>query len=133
MINPQGGPVFERIAADLRADIKAGRIAAGQLLPSETRLHQQYGVGRLTARAAVNVLRAEGLAELVRGKGVVVREPAELEALTPAPGSTVTARMPTAEERAAHQITAGVPVFVVTDPAGAAAVYPADLWLIRLP
>lgn len=133
MINPRGGPLFEQIAADLRADIRAGRIQPGQLLPSETRLHQQYGTSRLTARAAVNVLRAEGLAELIRGRGVVVREPAVLEDLTPPPGSTVVARMPTAEERAAHDIGEGVPVLVVEEPDGTITIHAADERKVRLP
>lgn len=134
MINPQAAePLFEQIAALLRADITAGRILPGQLLPPETRLCQQYGVSRLTARAAVKVLRAEGLAELVRGRGVVVREPNELEDLMLAPGSTVTARMPTVEERRAYEIPDGVPLFSVTAVDGSVEVFPADRWRLRQP
>ena len=133
MINPQGGgPAFQRIAADLRADITSGRIQPGRLLPSETRLHQQYGVSRLTARAAVNVLRAEGLVELVSGRGVVVREPGEVEELIPPPGATVSARMPTPEERAAYDIPTGIPVFSLTVPDGTAEIFPADRWRLRI-
>lgn len=134
MINSQGGePTFRQIADDLRAEIRRGRIRPGQLLPSETTLGQQYGVSRLTARAAVNVLRAEGLAELRRGQGVVVREPAELEDLSLPAGATVTARMPTPEERAEFDIPAGVPLFAVTTRGGDVAVYPADRWRLRWP
>lgn len=133
MINPQGGgPTFQRIAADLRTSITSGRIRPGQLLPSETRLSQQYGVSRLTARAAVNVLRAEGLAELVTGRGVVVREPVERQDLTLPAGSAVVARMPTAEERAELDIAEGVPLLSVTSPAGDVQVYPADRWRVKV-
>ena len=131
MINAQGEPTYRQIAAALRDDIRHGRIQPGQLLPSETRLHQQYGVSRLTARAAVNLLRAEGLAELRRGHGIVVREPSAVEELAPPAGSVVGARMPTPEERAELDIPVGVPVLTVTDPDGSVGVYPADRWLVR--
>lgn len=133
MISPQGGgPTFQRIAADLRNLITSGRAEPGHLLPSETRLSQQYGVSRLTARAAVNVLRAEGLAELISGRGVVVREPVEREDLTLPPGTTVVARMPTVEERAELDITEGVPLLSATAPDGTVAVFPADRWRLRI-
>lgn len=132
MINSQGGePTYHQIAADLREDIRHGRIPPGQILPSETTLHQRYGVSRLTARAAVDLLRAEGLAELRRGRGVFVKEPPPREDLTPPAGATVTARMPTPEERTQHDIPAGVPVLEVSTPDGDVSVYPADRW--RLP
>jgi len=132
VINPQGGPIFQQLAAILRRDIRAGRIRPGQRLPSETTLQQQHGVNRLTARAAVNVLRAEGLAELKRGHGVVVREPVELSDLRPPTGSTVAARMPTPEERAEYDIAIGVPVFSVVTPDGAVEIFPADRWVVPI-
>lgn len=131
MITSDGGPIFRQLAAILRDAITSGRIPPGQRLPSETTLQQQYGVNRLTARAAVNILRAEGLAELRRGHGVVVREPIEKQDLIPPPGSVVHARMPTPEERAEQNIPTGTPVFSVTSTDGTIAIYPADRW--RLP
>jgi GntR family transcriptional regulator len=127
------GPVFRRIAADLRAEIAAGQIRPGQLLPSETRLSQQYGVSRLTARAAVNVLRAEGLGEHINGRGVVVREPAEVEELTLPADAAVDARMPTPEERDAYDVPDGTPIFSVSLPDGSVEIYPADRWRLRSP
>lgn len=134
MINPQAPePLFEQIAARLRDDIRAGRIQAGQLLPSESQLSQTYGVSGKTARAAVMVLRAEGLAERARGRGVRVREPNELQDLELAAGTSVVARMPTTEEKRAYDIPDGVPVFSVTGAGGAVDIYPADRWRLRLP
>ena len=127
------GPIFERIAAALRADITAGRLQPGQLLPSETQLSQQHGISPKTARASVRVLRAEGLAELVFGRGVVVRQPTELEDLVLPASATLTARMPTVEERRAYEIPDGVPIFVVALPDTSVQVYPADRWKVRLP
>lgn len=134
MIFPEdGGPIFRQVAAILREDITSGRIRPGQRLPSETTIQQTYDVARLTARAAVNVLRAEGLAELRRGLGVVVRQPPELRDLEVPVGASVVARMPTAEERDEYDISAGVPVFSVTDARGAVEVYAADRWRLRRP
>jgi DNA-binding FadR family transcriptional regulator len=132
VINPQAAePLFEQIAARLRDDIRAGHIQAGQLLPSEAQLSQTYGVSGKTARAAVNVLRAEGLAERARGRGVMVREPNELQDLVLEPGSTVTARMPTTEEKRAYEIPDGVPVFSIAKPDGTVDIHPADRRRLR--
>jgi DNA-binding transcriptional MocR family regulator len=133
VINSEGGPRYRQLAAILRAEIRTGTIRPGQLVPSETTLHQRYGVSRLTARAAVHVLRAEGLAEHVNGRGVVVREPNVYEDLVPPAGSVVVARMPTDEERSEFDIPAGVPVFTVTGADGAVDLFPADRWQLRWP
>lgn len=134
VISPQsGGALYAQLAARLRADIVSGRLRPGQRLPSETTLQQEYGVARETARRAVALLRAEGLVVVRRGHGVVVRELTDVQDLTPEPGSTVTARMPTAEERAFYDIDDGVPVFAIISPDGAAGVYPADRWRLRWP
>lgn len=75
-----GRPVYAQLA-----DIVAGRIAAGELvpdrpIPAETRLAEEYGVARLTARRAVRELRERGLVYTVRGKGSYVVEPPPAEA-----------------------------------------------------
>ncbi|MEU4558378.1 winged helix-turn-helix domain-containing protein [Actinoplanes sp. NPDC023936] len=133
MITPQpGASLYEQIAAGLRADIVTGRLRPGQQLPSELRLQQENGVSRETARRAIAVLRNEGLAVVQRGHGVVVREQPEREDLVPPAGATVTIRMPTAEERALHDIPDGVPIFWVIAADGTATVYPGDRWQIRL-
>jgi GntR family transcriptional regulator len=133
VINPRGGPKFQQLAAMLRDDIRAGRIQPGHLLPSETVLQQRHDVNRLTARAAINVLRAEGLAELVFGRGVIVREPNELQDLVLPADSVAVSRMPTVEERAEYGIPEGVPLISVTAADGAVEVYPADRWQLRGP
>lgn len=122
-----------QLAARLRDDIITGRLRPGQRLPSETTLQQEFGLARQTVRRAVGVLRAEGLVVVQRGQGVFVREHAEVQDLSPAPGSTVTARMPTAGERTEYDIDDGVPVFWVIGPDGSGGVYPADRWQLRWP
>lgn len=134
MITPQpGGAVYAQLAARLRDDILTGRLQPGQRLPSEATLQQELGLARDTIRRAVAVLRAEGLVEVHRGHGVVVREHNDVQDLTLDPGSTVTARMPTPDERADMDLPEGVPLFSVTGPDGSAAVYPADRFQLRLP
>jgi GntR family transcriptional regulator len=63
-------PLYEQLAAVLRAEIDAGRIASR--LPSETSLVQQYGVSRGTVRRAVALLIDAGYAQVSRGRGTFV-------------------------------------------------------------
>ncbi len=65
-----------QIADDLRAAIEAKRIAAGEKLPSESELVEQYKTAPQTARKAIALLKNEGLVEGQRGRGVfVVQQP----------------------------------------------------------
>lgn len=133
MIKPQpGGSLFEQLAAQLRHAITTGQIRPGQPLPSERTLQQQHHVARETVRRAVALLRNEGLVTAVRGHGLVVREQPELTDLSLPAGATVVARMPTAAEKADHDLEDGVPVFYVVLPDGTVAVYPADQYRLRL-
>ncbi|MDX3522652.1 GntR family transcriptional regulator [Streptomyces scabiei] len=61
------------------ADVIAGKIASGELvpdrpIPSENHLAEEYGVARLTARRTAQELRERGLIVTVRGKGSFVVE-----------------------------------------------------------
>ena len=67
-------PVYLQIAAILREGIERGDYPPGRQIPSETRLMQEHGVARLTARKAVRVLANEGLVEVVQGRGAYVAE-----------------------------------------------------------
>jgi GntR family transcriptional regulator len=64
---------YERIAEDLRALIRFGKLLDGDRLPGENELMQRYGVARMTARQALADLRNEGLAVGRKGAGVFVR------------------------------------------------------------
>jgi DNA-binding GntR family transcriptional regulator len=64
---------YRRIAADLRAQIERGELAAGDALPSEAEIVEQYGVARGTARQALANLEQAGLVEARHGKGRFVR------------------------------------------------------------
>jgi DNA-binding GntR family transcriptional regulator len=65
-------PVYQQIAAILRAQIEAGELVPDRPIPSESTLMQRYGVARETARKAVRVLVAEGLVYVVQGRGAYV-------------------------------------------------------------
>ncbi|MEU3570168.1 GntR family transcriptional regulator [Kitasatospora sp. NPDC036755] len=67
-------PKYQRIAEALKAAIDTGRYRAGDRLPGENDLMDEYGVARMTARQALGVLRSEGIAEARRGAGVFVRD-----------------------------------------------------------
>jgi GntR family transcriptional regulator len=68
------GPLHGRIAADLRAKITSGELRAGEQLPSEARLCEEYGVSRGTVRHALGTLHTEGLIAGGRGRRPVVRD-----------------------------------------------------------
>lgn len=60
------------VAEALTAEIRAGRLHVGDLLPSEPQLSQRYGVSRQTVRAALRTLQQRGLIGSQRGIGSTV-------------------------------------------------------------
>lgn len=64
---------YERIADDLRDRIRAGELAQGDRLPSETTMAEHYGNSLPTLRQALGLLQAEGLIEKQHGRGNFVR------------------------------------------------------------
>lgn len=68
-----GAPQYQRIAAELRAEIEEGKYDDGKRLPSESEIMKRHDVSRGTARDALGVLHAAGLTEARRGSGVYVR------------------------------------------------------------
>lgn len=75
-------PRTEAIAGELRAAMTDGSLPAGSRLPSERELTGRYGVARGTVRAAIDILRAEGLVVSHGGRGVFVRVPQESPRIT---------------------------------------------------
>jgi GntR family transcriptional regulator len=74
-------PPYRQIADHLRAAIEAGQLRPGDRLPSEADLTGHYGVARMTARQAIQELRAEGRVIAEQGRGVYVRELAPVRRL----------------------------------------------------
>ena len=61
--------VAAQLATDLQADIDTGAIPPDTRLPSEAELAQQYGVARITVRAAIALLRDARKVVTVHGRG----------------------------------------------------------------
>ena len=133
MIDPHSGvPAWRQVADDLRSRIIRRHYAPGMRMPSETDLGYEYDVGRNTIRRAVAELRAEGLIIVQHGWGTRVRPAPEPTEIVGEPGSLVTARMPTPEERATYGMADGVPMLVITDQDGIQDAYPADVTRLRI-
>ncbi|WP_281181696.1 GntR family transcriptional regulator [Streptomyces exfoliatus] len=62
------------------SEAASGRLTLGVRLPSMRELQKQYTVSSLTARSALNLLRIEGLADTVPGRGTFVVTPSLAEA-----------------------------------------------------
>ncbi|MYT89982.1 GntR family transcriptional regulator [Streptomyces sp. SID8359] len=114
---------FERIADDLRQQIRDGELRPGQLLPTQSQLMQTYKASSLTVQKAIRLLRNEGWVIARQGRGTFVTRSADFEDAfekvagdlqqqiysgTLAPG----ARLPAREVLAEHY---AVPLNVVTN------------------
>lgn len=73
MDKQRSAPRHERVAAELRRRIVAGRYAVGDPLPSEAMLTAEFGVSRGTLRQALAALRSEQLIGGGQGRPPVVR------------------------------------------------------------
>ncbi|MEU0565176.1 winged helix-turn-helix domain-containing protein [Nonomuraea sp. NPDC005983] len=80
MVEKTGRPGYLQIADDLRTQIKTGSLGPGAALPSTAQLCQRYDVSASVVKAAISVLRTEGLIVGQQGKGVFVREGAATSA-----------------------------------------------------
>ena len=72
VIDPVGGPAYRLVADDLRRKIAAGELPLGSAIPSTAQLSDLYGVSITVVRAAVALLRGDGLVVGHPGKGVFV-------------------------------------------------------------
>src|SRR5688572_6221967 len=73
-VGPAAGPspLFARIASSLVADVRRGRLRAGDRLPGSRALAGELGVHRNTIIAAYGELLAEGWVETRPGGGTFV-------------------------------------------------------------
>lgn len=65
-------PMYQLLKADIKKDIREGRLVAGQMVPSESELIAKYHVSSTTARRCLDELENEGLLERKRGAGTFV-------------------------------------------------------------
>jgi GntR family transcriptional regulator len=67
-------PLFEQLAASVRADAARSELKAGDRLPAARDVAASLDVNVHTVLRAYQVLRDEGLVDLRRGRGAVVTE-----------------------------------------------------------
>lgn len=80
MAAPQIQPIThenlgDRVAAEVLRLIASGEFAPGDRVPAERRLAEMLGVSRVSVRAGLQQLKAQGLLSAVRGGGTRVAEP----------------------------------------------------------
>lgn len=75
-------PRYRQIASALEADILAGRLKAGDQIPSERVMAEQMGISRMTARKALQQLASRGMLETRVGHGTFVGKPLIQQELT---------------------------------------------------
>lgn len=68
-------PLYYQLNEVLRTQIQSGELAAGQSIPSERELCEQFGVSRATVRKALDALVQEGLLVREHGRGTFVAQP----------------------------------------------------------
>lgn len=100
-------------------------------MPSETDLMQEFGLARITVRAAMKELRAEGLISTTRRRGSYVRDEERVPMDITGPAD-VSARMPTPEERAKFNMPEGVPLLIVEHEGGETELLPADRIILKI-
>jgi GntR family transcriptional regulator len=67
-------PLYAQLADILREMISSGDLQPRSPLPSESYLQQEQGIARGTVRAAIGILRDEGLVVSITGRGTFVKE-----------------------------------------------------------
>ncbi|MGK5629252.1 GntR family transcriptional regulator [Streptomyces sp. URMC 123] len=76
-------PPYVQVADTLRSEIRAGKIAPGQKLPSVRQLSERFGVAKMTVDNALKVLRGEALVSTMPTRGTFVRNLPEGEGQPP--------------------------------------------------
>lgn len=125
-------PLYLQVAQLLRQEIMSGRWVTGDMLPGEAPMQAAWGCSQSVIRAAMSVLRQEGLVETRRGAGSFVRHIPPRLTVAAGPGDIVTCRMPTPAERAALGVAEGVPVLVVERPGRAEELFDASRAILHI-
>lgn len=73
MVDPYSPePLSRQLAAEIRRQIEQGELRQREWLPSEGEMSREYEVSRDTVRAALAILREEGLVASIKGRGTYV-------------------------------------------------------------
>jgi GntR family transcriptional repressor for pyruvate dehydrogenase complex len=68
----QTSRLYEQIVQQVEESIRKGALKAGDQLPAERELAEQFGVSRTAVREAVKALREKGLVEAYPGRGTFI-------------------------------------------------------------
>ncbi|MEX2542938.1 MAG: GntR family transcriptional regulator [Trueperaceae bacterium] len=68
-------PAFRKVAEQIAWQIERGEMPPGSRIPAERKLADQYGISRMTARAAVEHLAQRGIVERKDRSGTYVAQP----------------------------------------------------------
>lgn len=80
MSSEQSKPMYEKIVEALRGRIVEGKYKAGDRVPSEKELGEEYKVSRITSKKALELLAGEGYIVRQPGRGSFVSEKPPLQA-----------------------------------------------------
>ena len=69
----QGKTLYHQVADYIKEKIAQGVYRQGDMIPSEAQLIKTVGVGRITVRGGLGILRDEGIIKTVKGKGSFVQ------------------------------------------------------------
>ena len=72
--NASGKPIYEQITDQIKEQIMAGALSAGDALPSMRLLAKELRISVITTKRAYDELEAEGFLYTVAGKGCFVAE-----------------------------------------------------------
>lgn len=112
-------PAYLQVADAIRERIRSGELREGQLLSAEHRLAWDYDVSTSTMRAALRVLRGEGLISTRAPYGTRVRKAPDRRVITVEPRARITRIwVPTPDERRTYGVEHGVPLFELRHPSG---------------
>lgn len=65
-------PIYQQLVDEISADIRSGRLACGEKLPTVQEMETQLGIARGTIKRAYDDLEHQGLIEKVQGRGTFV-------------------------------------------------------------
>ncbi len=122
-------PKYYQLRAQLERQITEEHLLPGAFLPPERVLLQQYGVSRTTLREALRPLLLEGTLLSVRGKGIMVAQPAIRQAADVLMSFSEVLRSQGLRPGISHvRVTVGI----CSDEVGAALQLPPDAYVVRV-
>jgi GntR family transcriptional regulator, transcriptional repressor for pyruvate dehydrogenase complex len=74
------GEIRREVQRTLTEMILSGVVSPGQLLPSEGKLALMFGVSKVVLREALRSIEAQGIVDIIHGKGIIVNEPGSKKA-----------------------------------------------------